>query len=251
MDQTQVENKTEEKIIPEQNTIIDAVPADLSTGAAKDETPKNSKDWDNFRKARAAERKQAEEVARKAADKEAEVMALKAAMDAILSNPKQKQSNQDHSYDEVEETEEQRIDRRVSAAIAQREAENEKRRAEREQAEYPQKLNSTYKDFGQVVTTENLDYLDYHYPEVAQAFKYAPDGFDKWAGVYQAVKRFVPNTDTRKDQARMEKNINKPQSISSPQINPGKDGAPPTRLEESRKAENWARMQRALKGLTS
>jgi len=220
----------------------------------KEEKPKSASEWDKFREARAAERKQAEEVARQAQKHAAEAAALKAALDSVLNKPAQTQQYRENApsygYDQGEETEEQRIDKRVAEALAKREAEAEKQRREREQREFPEKLNQTFKDFNQVCTTENLDYLEYHYPEVAEAFKYVPDGYNKWASVYQAVKRFVPNVDSKKDVKRAEANFNKPQSASSPSVTQTGEAMSPSRLDEQRKAANWQRMQRAMKGLT-
>ncbi len=240
MDQ-QPENKVEAKITQEQN-----VPVSVETN--KEEAPKSSTEWDKFRQARAQERKQAEEISRQAEKSAAEAAALKAALDSVLNKPTNSSISQ--QYDQNEETEDQRIEKRVNEALAKREAEHEKKRMQREQEEFPQRLTSTFNDFNQVCNTENLDYLEYHYPEVASAFRHVPEGFDKWAAVYKAVKRFVPNTDTKNDQAKAEKNFNKPQSISSPAVSQGGvQGAVPTRLEDDRKAANWARMQKALKGL--
>jgi hypothetical protein len=208
------------------------------------EENQQEKNWKLFREQREKERKEAEEMAKKAQRSAEEAAALKAALDSVL-NKQQPQANQ---YAE-DETEEQKIDRRVNEIIAQREAAQERKRQEVEQQEFPKKLVSTFGDFNQVCTTENLDYFEYHYPEVAMAFKNAPDSFDKWAGIYKAVKRFVPNVDSKKEQVRAENNFKKPQSLSSQQSTQTEKGASPTRLDEARKAANWERMQKALKQL--
>ena len=177
-----------------------------------------------------------------------EAAALRAALESALN--KQQPIRHGYGEDQQEETEEQRIDKRVNEAIAKKEAEYERTRREREQQEFPTRLQNTFMDFNTVCTTENLDYLEYHYPEVAQAFKYAPDGFDKWSAVYKAVKRFVPNTDSKKDIAKAEKNLAKPQSMSVSSPNGGGTSTnPPTRIDDTRRAENWKRMQKAIKGI--
>lgn len=202
--------------------------------------------WKKFREQREIERKQLEEERKKSKQKEEEAMALKAAMDAILSKPAALPAQSQHTYEE-EETEDQRIDKKVRAVLEAEKRKNDEERRVREQAELPNKLASTFKDFNQVCSSDNLDYLEYHYPEVASAFKHAPDGFDKWASVYQAVKRFVPNTDSKKDQAKAEKNFNKPQSMAVSGVSQTSDGAP-MMLDEKRKADNYARMQKVMKG---
>lgn len=203
--------------------------------------------WKKFKEARAKEREQAEAMAKKAAEKEAEAAALKAAMEAMLNKPQQPQYS-NNGYEQEEESEDQKIEKKVNALLAKREAEAERKKREQEQAELPQTLSRHHPDFNQVCSTENLDYLEYHYPEVAQAFRHMPDGYDKWASVYKAVKRFVPNIDTRKDQAKVDRNLVKPQSMSAPGTS--QSVTTPNRLDDSRRAANWERMQRTMKGLT-
>jgi hypothetical protein len=244
MEQQTESNPVEQKV-QEQVTIENK---NSETSSNKEETsPKSSADWQKFREARAQERKQAEEMQRQAEKSAAEASALKAALEAIVSKPSPQQ-NQNNYYDQ-EETEEQRIDKRVNDALAKRDAEYERQRKEREHQEFPQKLQSTFSDFNQVCSTENLDYLEYHYPEVAEAFKHSPDGYQKWAAVYKAVKRFVPNIDGRKEMARAEANLAKPQSISSPTASTSGQGVGASRLDDGRKRANWERMQKQMKGI--
>lgn len=246
-----------ESVLPQEKVDTTLSQQKVETNPTQNE-PETDKEinWKKFKDERKRERELSEANAKKAADKETEVLALKAAMDAILNKPIQRQdqqTNQNFSangYENEEESEDQRIEKKVQAALLKREAEADKRRNEKEQAEFPQRLNQNHSDFNQVCNTENLDYLEYHYPEVAQAFRHMPDGYDKWSTIYKAVKRFVPNTDTRKDAAKVEKNLGKPQSLSSPGTTQGGNAMPGARLDEAKKAENWARMQKALKGLS-
>ncbi len=202
-------------------------------------------DWKRFKAQREVERKQKEEAEKVAAQKTAEAEALKAAMEAILNKPQQPQQSQDQ-YDSSDDSEDTRINKAVEAAIAKRDAAIASERAINDAQNLPTKLSSTYSDFNQVCSTENLDYLQFHYPEVAYAFKQSPDSFDKWSNVYQAVKRFVPNTDTSKDRKKMETNLSKPQSISSPQSSTSQMSAGPNILSEERRAENYKRMLREM-----
>lgn len=239
---------------PESNLIqekIDISSQKLSNISSTEAETDKEINWKKFKEERRKERELSESNAKKAQEKEAEAEALKAAMDAILNKtqqPNQQQYNNGSQYQE-EETEDQRIEKKVQAMLVKREAEIDRLRQEKEHKEFPQRLESNHPDFNQVCNTENLDYLEYHYPEVAQAFRHMPDGFDKWSTIYKAVKRFVPNLDTRKDQAKIDRNMSKPQSLSS--SGTMQSGTPITssRLDESRKAENWKRMERVRKGL--
>ncbi len=236
----EVENKIEEKKVPEQNEPV----------ANKEEIALTDKDinWKKFKEAREQERKQAEEISKRAAQKEAEAEALKAALDAVL-NKNQPHQHQSNGYEE-EETEDQRIEKKVNQLLAHREAQAEQKRKQEEQATLPDKLKTVHKDFEHVCTTSNLDYLEYHHPELARSLGSRPDSFEKWNDIYNAVKRYIPNTETKREQARAESNFNKPQSLSSPGVTQGGNAMPGARLDEARKAENWARMQKSLKGLS-
>lgn len=205
--------------------------------------PKNSKEWDAFKLARKAERDKAEEMAIKARKSQEEAAALKAALDAVLSKPAQQPKYND---EDIEESEEQRIDKRVNEVIARREMEAEKIRKEKEERELPQRLTNDFKDFERVCSSENLDYLDYHYPEVSRAFEHMPQNYEKWASIYKAVKRLIPNPDSVKDQSKADKNFNKPQSISTGGGTQSGSTIPPFKLDEKRKAENYARMRKVM-----
>ncbi len=221
---------------------------------AKEPEPVNTeesdqdKNWKRFKAARDADRKRAEEEGQKRQRAEAEAAALKAALDAALNKPSMNQYSQSvtHSYESNEETDDQKIERRIAEAIAKRDIAVEQQRRQHEQETFPSRLRQDYRDFDQVCSSENLDYLDYHYPEVTAAFSSMPDGYDKWSKVYKATKRFIPNTDTKKDQTKAQQNFQKPQSMSGPGATTSKENAPAFRLDEKRKAENYARMQRTM-----
>jgi hypothetical protein len=207
--------------------------------------------WRAFREARKQDRAQREAAENKTREKEAEVAALKAAMEAAFAKtPVQPQYAQDpQGYHE--ETEDERIEKKVQAALAQREVQYERERQQREAQEYPQRLAKTYGDFHQTIAQENLDYLDYHFPEVSIPLQRLPEGFDKWSDIYKAIKKFVPNGATsRKDSARADANFNKPKSMSTSGVTQPGEATTSARLTEEKRAANWERMQKILKGVS-
>lgn len=206
------------------------------------ETP-DQINWRQFREERKKERQQLEMERKEKEKTQQEAAALKAALESALNKPVQQQSQ----YEE-ELTQDQIIDQKVNIALKQREKAFEEERKQREQREYPQRLVQTYSDFNQVCSTENLDYLEYHYPEVAHAFKNNPEGFEKWSAVYKAVKRFVPNTDGKKESNKADKNALKPQAMNASGANQTNDQAPRRSLDDTTKAMNYARMQKIIKG---
>lgn len=230
--------------VPKEESI--AVETNVQQDNQQTETPEQI-NWKKFREARETERKQKEAAERRAIEKEQEAAALKAAMEAILNKPQTPQRGQEPSNYYEEESEEQRIEKKIAEMMAVRERQAEEARRQREHQEFPQRLASTYSDFNEVCSAENLDYLEFHYPEVAEAFNDMPDGYNKWSKVYKAVKRFVPNTNSRKDQVRAEKNFAKPQSMAVPGVTQVGDTAP-IKMDDKKRADNWARMQRVMRG---
>lgn len=243
-----VDNK--EKVVnPEAAPVADKV---------AEETPEQI-NWRKFRAQREADRRAKEESDRKAAETERAAKAIQEAMAAMAMNqaaaPQAYVANQAApgiARDEIPTGGQviDLVDKRIEDGIAKglKEA-NERAEAERraqEAAELPIKLKTVHGDFDQVCTAENIDYLEYHYPEVAAGFKHMPDGFEKWSNLYKAVKRFV-NVNSEKDKATAMANYNKPKSISVPGITQTGD-SPPTIISDQRRKDNWARMQRVMRG---
>lgn len=226
-----------------------------STPEVVAEATNEDPNWKAFREARKKDRIEKEAAERKAQEKEAEVSALKAALEASLDRrPAQGQSQVSGYYpynNDSEETEDERIEKKVQAALAVREQAAERQRQEREHQEYPQRLNQQYPDFNAIVTAENLDYLEYHYPEVARPLKRLTDNYDKWADVYQTLKKFVPNAAVVKQQvAKAESNLLRPKSMSAVGSTQNTEGTMSHKLSEDRKQANWERMQKTLRGLS-
>ncbi len=219
-----------------------AAPASSSVAESGAQESEKEINWKRFREAREVDRKKREEAERDSARKAQENEALRAALESVVNKPSQNQS-----YEQSDETEEQKIGRLVDARMADRDRKEAEARAIRDQQELPNRLANNFSDFNQVCSSENLDYLEYHYPEVSAAFKNLPDSYDKWSNIYKAVKRFVANPDSRKDQGKAEKNFNKPQSMAAPGVTSTTDSVP-MMLDEKRRQANWNRMQKVMKG---
>ncbi len=235
--------ETEVKIQEPEKSPIENKEAAPAVAAPTEDTPEQI-NWRKFREAREKERKEKIEAEKRAAEKEAEVAALKAAMEALVNKP---ESNSRQINEHVEETDEERIARLVNASLEKERRKHQEETLRKEQTEFPQRLAAEFQDFHQICNSENLDYLEYHYPEVAEAYKELPDGYSKWAKIYKAVKRFVPNPDSKKEQIKAEKNFMKPQAMSASGKTQVGDTAPQS-LDDKRKADNWARMQKVMRG---
>lgn len=249
--------KPEEKIAQAQPAQSSTQPDVANVASIADEakpnikSPENEPNWKIFREKREQERKERDAAQRLAAEERARADALKLALEAAINKPAQRQAQNEYEQDESEED---RLQKKIDAAVELR-IEKERRKfneeqQQREQEVLPQKLREAYPDFANVCSSENTDYLEYHYPEVTKAFGYMPEGFEKWSAVYKAIKRFIPNSDSRKDEAKAQKNMQKPGSLSAPGGAQGSATLGASRLDEQRKADNWARMQKTLKGLS-
>lgn len=203
--------------------------------------------WKRFREDREKDRRQREEDAKRIAQKEEEAKALKAALEAVVNKPNNFQNEPGFNEDD---TQEQIIQKKVDEALQKRLQQQAQIESDNAKRNLPNTLKSAYSDFNQVVTQENMDYLEYHYPEVAVPYTHMPEGFDKWAGIYKAIKRFIPNAEHKKDVKRIEQNLSKPQALPSQGTNNQMTGQAPSILTEEKRKQNWERMQRTLKGLS-
>lgn len=201
----------------------------------------DEKNWKAFRDERKKEREQLHEAQKEAHQRKEEAKALKSAMDSLLDKPKNSSST---DYDDDHDSEEKRIQREVERILSERDKKNASAEEERRKHEVPVRLRQDYNDFDKIVTTENLDYLEFKYPEVANALKHTPEGYDKWKNAYQAVKRFVPSAG--QDPKKAEDNLAKPRSMASGVASTG-DSAP-VQVDDKRKADNWKRMQKIIRG---
>jgi len=247
------------QVKPEVN-IPQETPQNLDKNKAEQKEPevKEDPDWRAFREARKKDRAEREAAERRAAEKEQEVAALKAAMEAAFATKTTPSPQAYQQYyginqgnEQIDETEEQRIERKVNELLSKKEEQYKKDQVEFERREYPNRIKRDFPDFGLVCSQDNLDYLDYHYPEVSRPLQRLSEGYDKWHDIYHAVKKFIPNHSTaQKEAMRAEINGNKPRSISSP--GPTPPGTPVRQSwqdVEARRAENYARMQRIIKGV--
>ena len=237
-------NPTTTEEIKKPETVI-AQPQTQPEKKENDKTPETQEtqeqiNWKKFREVREKERKAKEEAERRAKEKEEETQALKAALEAVLNKPQANQTQELSDEDEIE--------KKIQEAIKKNDEQKDRQRRERERSEEPVKIRQTFPDFDKICSTDNVDYLEYHHPETFAALKSMPDSFEKWTKVYNAIKRYIPNTEAAKDAKRAEANLKKPQSMSSGLAQTG-DQSPIMALTEERKRDNWVRMQRKIKGL--
>ena len=229
----------------------------------KEESPEEI-NWKKFRQEREKDRQ--EQVARKKKEEELEGQnkALKGVVEAFLNKQPGMTQEQKETItasipvgefttgkdviDYVESKLSSDLEKNLDRLLDKREKQREQERRRQEAAELPNSLRKAIPDFDNVCSAQNLDYLEYHHPELAKSLEELPDSYNKWDRVYKAVKRYVPNPDSTKQQARADNNATKPRSVSN-MPNASRDEAP-RQLDADRKKANFERMQRQMKGLS-
>lgn len=204
------------------------------------------RNWRQFRETREKERKEKDEAQKIAKQKAEEAQALRAALEAIVNKPENSYSNSSHNHSE--ESEDERINKKVDAVLLAKQRKYEEELRKKEIEELPTTLSKTYSDFDKICSQENIDYLEFHHPEIHRLYSEKNEGFDKWSSLYNSIKKLIPNPDSSKDKNKAEKNLTKPQSASVKGTTGTGDTAP-NYLDEKRKADNWKRIQARLKGV--
>ena len=200
------------------------------------------KNWRKVRKANEEARKRAVEAEQEKAKALEQVRLLQEAVKTLVDKevPRDRYEEQDFEEDDVSA--------RVRKELEKYRQEEEARRAEQEKASLPQVLRQRIPDFDEVCTAENLDYLEFKFPEIAIPYKYMPDSFEKWECVRNAIKKHMPNALGAADKRKIEENVAKPQSSSVIGMSQSAESGISPILSESRKIENWKNMQRRIKG---
>lgn len=240
-----VETKTEQPKVEAQQVTAQTVPPPAQDTPEFIKSESNKENWKKFKEQREVERKQFAEVQRLRDEEAARAEAYKAALDALVNKPQHAPTVSGDI-----DMEEERIQRKIDEAITKRDAKLREEEKKRAATELPQRIARECPGFDQVCTTDNIDYLEFHHPEISNAIKYMPEGFDRWNTIYQNIKRHVPSVDLKKDNKRLDQNLSKPQSISAPSTLQGTTPQGAHVLSEERRAANWERMQKQLKGLT-
>lgn len=212
--------------------------------------------WRKFREQREKERVEREKAEQRARQKEEETEALRQVLETMMTS-KESSLTQKEQQDIISDLIDddiptgkdikgfitKQVPDLINSIIEQREAKREEERRKKEVDEMPVKLRTAHRDFDNIVSQENLDYLDYHHPEIAKALSYMPNSFEKWSSVYSAVRKLVPNTGER-DLKRMEQNAIKPQHAAAVASPPPNERGYGRSLTEQEKKENYERLRK-------
>ena len=232
----------------EQNNVQPATPQPV-----QQEEVREDPNWKAVRELRKKERAEREAIEKRAAEETQRADAMAKALEVALGKTTFNQNAQQNyaAYPE-EETEDQRLEKKLNAMLAQREVQYQKDREAREAAEVPKRLRQMHADYDQVVNEDNGAYLEYHHPEIYQSLIKLPETIENCTNIYKIVKKLVPNsTGAKKDEIKAENNFNKPRSTSTASVTQGGESGSSAIISEEKRAANWARMQKTLRGLTN
>jgi len=275
-DNTAVEEKKETASI--EVAVQEAVEQQKIEGAP-DAPPKNEEqsqeeltpeeiNWRKFRQKRNEDRKNAEE-AHKTAEvaqnqskqKDEQIAALTTAIDNMLeSKGKQSmtQSEQDKMISDLVDEDiptggevkgflKKFVPELIKDVLNKNKEEERQRQSDRERKEMPNNLQKRHTDFKEIVHQENLDYLDYHYPDIAGALAHLPEGVEKWSSIYNTVKKLVPNVG-KGDARRLDQNSQKPQAMTSTSASPSEEKGHGKYLSPAEKSANYKRLIELSRG---
>jgi len=236
--------------------------------APEQETPEQI-NWRNFRQAKEAQRKRDEDAARERDQLKAqaqrsaeEKLALQQALDAALSargntngiSQQQKEDiiqgldpNDIPTGAQVSQYVQKAIQEGLAKALQEQKQmtwqEQEKKRMDNIDKEIP--------DFNSVLSKDNMDYLEYHYPSVFQAMKDQPESYNKYKGAYETVKKLVPNLNSSQNAARAEHNLAKPKSLSTPGVSSQSDQKQQMwSMSNQERQANYESMLKRIKGIS-
>jgi len=220
--------------------------------------------WKKFRESRAKEREDAErqkqELEKKVREEKERVEVMRMAIEALKEKPSTQEKDvvaqmiddldpeEFPTGSQVKKMMEREIKKAVNETIRAQEEERQRQQQEQERKSWPQRVQQEIPDFHKYVNHDNLEYLEFHYPEVATPYAAMPDSKEKWSLIYKAVKRFVPNAEgSSRDAKKIEQNLNKPQSLNTISKAERTDISvePPSRAQRE---ANWARMQAVIQG---
>ena len=176
------------------------------------------------------------------ARRQKEIEDLKIAFQVML------EKKEAHDFDDSDQAQKKfvqdEIQRLFKEEQTKRRSQEESERVYRESLAIKQEMP----DLLDVVTTENLSYLEYYFPETAIPLGRMPDGLEKTKLAYQAIKKHVKMA--KKEKEKIEENLSKPKSVHSSYSNETtseKENSTGV-LSDKRRNETWEKMQRLISG---
>lgn len=188
---------------------------------------------------------------------------LKAKLDAIEQASMPKEPTIDDEIRELErlaeedilsESQEKKLDslriRRETRAEAENlynrwKQEEEEKRKKEELAKLPDRLKAEHRDFDEVVSEKNIEYLKAHKPHLFVTLEATQDLYARARAAYDYCKAFCPSPEIEKEKEAIKQNAARPGSLDAVGRPPTQQ-ADPRRLSATDKQERWERLKSRL-----
>ena len=187
-----------------------------------------------------AERKRNQELQAERDRRTKELEEMKLAFQAVVDK-----KEPEYSYDQ-DVDQNKLIEEKVNQIISKREQERSAREEEQRRAREIQEIKEKMPDIEQVLSPDNLAYLEFYHPKMARLIAKMPEGLDKIKETYEAVKEFVKMP--TKEKEKIDKNLGKPKSVHSSVSNESQKEESSGVLSDKRRMETWQKMQRLISG---
>lgn len=187
-----------------------------------------------------AERKRNQELQAERDRRTKELEEMKLAFQAVVDK-----KEPEYSYDQ-DVDQNKLIEEKVNQIISKREQERLAREEEQRRAREIQEIKEKMPDIEQVLSPDNLAYLEFYHPKMARLIAKMPEGLDKIKETYEAVKEFVKMP--TKEKEKIDKNLGKPKSVHSSVSNESQKEESSGVLSDKRRMETWQKMQRLISG---
>lgn len=254
MENQEVEQVEETEDVTEVNEVEQEDVQDRAEDNQGDSEENPDEGWRQFAENRAREREARQERERKEREKAdelkklQEILGLNAPANETAAEKKEREQRIE-SLKEIDLPTGQDVESFVYTIIDkvlnERDQKRQQERQQEEQRSYPQRLSRDYPDIKEVVSQENLDYLEYHYPEIAEMYGNMPDGYDKYSKLYSTMRKLIPQTNKTAAE-RAKRNLSAPQATGGRSATPSRD-ARATGLSKEQKRANYERMLREMK----
>ncbi len=107
------------------------------------------------------------------------------------------------------------VERRYVKQLERKYQESENQREADKAALSERLLRQSYKDFDEIVTTENIQKLARKKPALYRSIQHNPDMYDKGESAYDAIKTFVGEAKYVDTNKKLEANLEKPRPATS------------------------------------
>jgi hypothetical protein len=226
---------TESELEKKETTEVKDTPPEANNQEGEDEASRN---WKAVRERRQEEERLRKEQEKKIAEQQEMIKALEA---VIYKSADQGQTQQQPSQIHPDEwVTGQKLQEILEQERQQWQKTQQELKQQQTQAQVQAQMATKYPDYKQVLSADNLSYLEYHDPEIAAGIAQIQDPYIQAVTAYKQIKSFVPQM-TPQDQKKIERTQNTPTTHAAPSTYEAEGGG---RITKERKKQLYEEMLR-------